>query len=487
MDILDFLAKQLPKLQKPVAACFKGMAKLKPPPPLPDGIWDAQREPGPHFTVGFGRAAFTPNDVNEKTYWLAGYGSNRPAQSVHSDLYASAVYIDDNTGRGALLLLSLDCVGLLREDVLVIRRRLEGFCRRTGCRAVNVCATHCHAGPDTMGLWGRFPASGRDKAFMESLSWAACAAAEKAYKNRGDGKLYAGSAEADGIQKDICEPEVFCKTLTRLRFVPEDGSRETWLLNFAAHPEVMDQRNRAVGADYVHFLRQKLEGERNARVIYFNGAIGGMITPIESDPADFMASCQWAGEQIAEAAMGIGEERALVPLVNTIRQEFYAELANGMFCLAGLVGLMPGERIASGKGPLGLSVKTELNYIEIGGCDAVHILMVPGELFPELQIGGYLSEEEAAAGGPERNPLPLREIAGDPDLIVFGLGNDELGYIVPPNDYLLHPERPFAAQPCDQHGRKHYEETNSVGPAMAAGVAEAFERILKIIRREQTA
>ena len=482
MDVMDSLARQLPKLQKVASAFWGAKAKLKPPPALPDGVWDARDEPGQHYTVGFGRAPFTPSSLGltEKTYWLAGYGANRPAESVHSDVCASAAYIDDNTGRGALLLISLDCVGLLREDVLVIRRRLTGFCERSGCRAVNVCATHCHAGPDTMGLWGRLPLSGRDKAFMEGLYWAACIAAEQAYARRKDGKLYAGSIEAEGIQKDIRHPEVFCKTLTRLRFAPDDGSRETWVLNFAAHPEVMDQRNRAISADWVHFLRQKIEAEQNAKVIYFNGAIGGMITPIESNPADFMESVQWAGEEIAKAALRIENERELQPLINMIRQEFYIELANVLFCLGGMLKLMPSERFTTGKGPLGLSIKAEMNYIEIGD---VHILTIPGELFPELQIGGYLSAEEASMGGPEMNPLPLRDLAKDESLIVFCLGNDELGYILPPNDYMLHPEQPFVEEPKDRHGRKHYEETNSVGPMMAVRVAETFERILRIIGR----
>jgi hypothetical protein len=481
MDVMDSVARQLPKMMKAASAHWKGKARRRPPPPLPDGVWDAIGTPGSHYTVGYARVPFTPSagDIKERTYWLAGYGTNRPAESVHSDICASAAYIDDNTGRGALLLVSLDCVGLLHGDALVIRRRLAGFCERTGCRAVNVFSTHCHAGPDTMGLWGRFPKSGRDPAFMEGLTWAACIAAEQAYARRRDGKLYAGSIEAGGIQKDIRYPEVFCKTLTRLRFAPGDGSRETWVLNFAAHPEVMDQRNRAVSADYVHFLRQKIEGERNANVIYFNGAIGGMITPVEIDGDDFMASCRWAGEEIAKAAMGIEEERELEPLVNTIRQELYIDLANVLFCLGGLLKLMPRERFATGRGPLGISVLTEMNYIEIG--DA-HILTVPGELFPELQIGGYLSEEEASVGG--FNPLPLREMAKDPDLIVFGLGNDELGYIVPPNDYMLHPEKPFLEEPRDRHGRKHYEETNSAGPETAWRIAEGFERILQIIGRQ---
>ena len=480
MGALDFLIGQQPRIEHWISTYWNRRAVKKPAPPLPDGVWDAGAEAGPCFTAGFGRAAFTPTDVGQKTYWLAGYGANRPAKSVHSDICASAVFLDDNTGRGALLLISLDCVGLLRDDVLVIRQRLGSYCAITGCRAVHVFSTHCHAAPDTMGLWGKLPRSGRDNAFMERLYEAACEAARLAYRGRKNGRLFAGDTEAEGIQKDIRYPEVFCKTLTRLRFVPEDGSAQTWMLNFAAHPEVMDQRNRAVSADYVHFLRSKIEAEQGANVLYFNGAIGGMITPIEIDRDDFMKSVQWAGEEIATAALRIDNERELAPLINTIRQEFYVELANILFCLGGLAHLMPRERCATGEGPLGISVKTEMNYIEIGD---VHILTIPGELFPELQLGGYLSAEEAAIGGPELNPKPLRALAKDANLIVFGLGNDELGYILPPNDYLLHPERPFLEEPRDRHGRKHYEETNSAGPMTAFAVARALERILRIIGR----
>ena len=116
MGVLESLTST--RAQKILRTYYTCKSKLKPLPPLPDGTWDGVCAPGPHYTVGFGRAAFTPDDVQSKIYWLAGYGTNRPAASVHSDICASAVWLDDNTGRGALLLVSLDCVGFLRADVL---------------------------------------------------------------------------------------------------------------------------------------------------------------------------------------------------------------------------------------------------------------------------------------------------------------------------------------------------------------------------------
>ena len=38
-----------------------------------------------------------------------------------------------------------------------------------GCAAVNVYATHTHAGPDTLVLWGPVGADGKNAAYMEAL------------------------------------------------------------------------------------------------------------------------------------------------------------------------------------------------------------------------------------------------------------------------------------------------------------------------------
>jgi len=60
MDAIEFL---VPRILKPLSAHYKRKAARRPVPVLPDGIWDYAAEPGPHYTVGYGRAAFTPGDV----------------------------------------------------------------------------------------------------------------------------------------------------------------------------------------------------------------------------------------------------------------------------------------------------------------------------------------------------------------------------------------------------------------------------------------
>lgn len=59
---------------------------------------------GPKWTAGFGSAVLTPEDITADTYYIAGYYTNNPAQGVLDDMAARAVYLDDNTGRGGVVL-----------------------------------------------------------------------------------------------------------------------------------------------------------------------------------------------------------------------------------------------------------------------------------------------------------------------------------------------------------------------------------------------
>jgi hypothetical protein len=341
-------------------------------------------------------------------------------------------------------------------------------------------STHCHAGIDTMGFWGPLPKTGRDKRFFKLLFDKIEKAAEDAYASRRDGDLYAGSIETEGIQQDKRLPHVFDKNLTRLRFVPRDGGKEIYVVNYASHPEVLGSKNVLLSADWVHWMREKLRADTGADAVFFNGALGGMITPTVVEPfGESITSARVCGEKTAEAAMAIQNETKLAPRVGVIRKQFYIPIDNILFALCGVLGVMPRPKFPSGGGDMNVTMKTEMNYMEI---DSIHILMVPGELFPELAYGGYLEADLAAAGGPEMNPRPYREMAGDPNLLIFGLANDEIGYIIPPNDFLLSDNLPYLDRSVDRNGRRHYEECNSTGVNAAPVLARAFEEILKAVK-----
>lgn len=434
-----------------------------------------------YFTAGFGKAVMLPDDIKTKKYYIAGYGDNNPAKGVIDPQYAHALWLDDNSGKGGHLFISLDIVGLLNKDVNALKDALSEFTLRTGCRSITVMSTHNHAGIDTMGIWGKLPHTGKSRKFMTLMFNAAITAACRAYADRRKGLLYLGRIEVPDMQEDIRLPEVYSKTLTRLRFAPCDGTREIYFINFASHSESLQGCNSLVSADFPCYLREKIRSQTGAETIYGVGAIGGMISMKIDDEQTLrkenrlLESTRNIGYKLADYAMSITEETVLKPKIGYIKREFYVPVENPVLTIACQLGILNADAY---KLPYSdtKALKSEISFYEI---DTLKILMIPCELFPELAYGGYLSEDESAEGLPsEINPDPLTEIANDENLLIFGLANDELGYVLPPNDFMLNSEAPYLDRAIDRFGRRHYEETNSMGPETAEIIAQNFKSIM---------
>lgn len=441
---------------------------------------------GECFTVGFGKSILLPDDIETKKYYIAGYGENNPAKGVIDPQYAHAVYIDDNSSRGGVLLVSLEAVGLLNKDVNIIRESLKEFCEKIGCRKIDVMCTHNHAGIDTMGIWGKLPFTGKDPEFMKILFEGVKKAAFEAYESRKDGNLYLGTIEVPDMQEDIRTPIVYSKTLTRFRFKPFGEGNEVWLLNFASHSESLQGCNHLVSADFPCYLREKIKKTVGADTLYTVGAIGGMISmdipdeDILRKEHRLIESTRDIGYRLADYAISIDNEVKLEPKINFAAKEFYADVENPVLTIACDVGIMTAEKYATKNAPLYWTLKSEITYYEIGD---KKILLLPCEIFPELVFGGALSAEESGTGnGPEVNPDLLCDITGDKDILIFGLANDELGYVLPPNDFVLNEKSPYVDDGRDKHNRRHYEETNSVGPKTAEVIARVVKDILNDIK-----
>ncbi len=462
-------------------------AKKRPAPALPSAVFDHLAAPkADRFIAGFGSAPVLPPDIDKAAYYIAGYGENNPARGVIDPQYASALWLDDGSRRGGVLFLAVDAVGILNKDVNRLKEFLADFKIATGCRNIIVMSTHDHAGIDTMGLWGPLPRTGKNKRFMALLFEGAKKAAFAAYEDRRPGRLYHGNIRVPDLQEDIRTPVVYSDVLTRLRFVPDDGTRETWLLNFAAHCESLQGCNSLVSADYPCYLRERIRERAGAETVFAVGAVGGMISMRVEDEDTLrkehrlLESTRRIGARLAEHALAIDNDRPLSPVIDYARQEFYVNVENPLLTVAGMAGIIEVDRFVL-PGRDMPTIKTELTYMEIG---ELALLFTPGELFPELVYGGALPAEESATGqGPEVNPPILTETARRPDLVVFGLANDEIGYVLPPNDFFLHPERPYLEKGIDAFGRRHYEETNSAGPETAKAVSDALERVMGAVER----
>jgi hypothetical protein len=133
---------------------------------------------------------------------------------------------------------------------------------------------------------------------------------------------------------------------------------------------------------------------------------------------------------------------------------------------------------------LGPQVSTEMVAVTLDDKhdDAAGVfLTVPGELSPEIELGGYGRPEcPAADTGRPFEPV-IRDQFDAENVFVLGLGQDELGYIIPGYDFHLKSAPtdgqdgtgplPLGGLEAEYCGEGHYEETVSISSVFAPWVA----------------
>ena len=432
---------------------------------------------GDAWRIGFGRAKIMPPLSSDKTYYIAGHGSGHVMEGVLTDVYTRAVWVD--CGGDGIVWISADIVGLTNTEVEIIRKRIRASRMLKGVADVHVSCTHSHSGVDTVGYWGKpnavsIPSDGKDPEYMELLYAQCVSAAEAAFQDRRPGALYAGTAPITDLLLSKRKFSDRHEVLSRLRFVPADGTPETWMINVGAHPNSLGGDNRMLSGEYPYYLSERVYAKTGARVHFGVGPIGGMDAE-RLTPDDPRRCIKEQGEAFADAAIGITEETELEPRLRFLRRPFYLPVDNAVLLLLAMRGTMSFHAYPCKTSATGVMMKTEMTYLSFGG---KKILFLPGENFVPTVYGGYLSAAESPTGvGPEINPEPLASIAGDPDLTVYGVTNDMTGYVIPPNDFVLHPTQPYLNTTRDRFDDNHYHETNSMGPQSQKIIADAFRAV----------
>lgn len=438
-------------------------------------------EEGSQWTVGFAQEKLTPDDITADTYYIAGYNTNNPAKEVLDDIYAKAVYLDDNTGRGGVVICAVDSVGISRADINDIRQLVIESGKVQNVKSINICATHSHSAIDTQGLWGSaFYSDGKNDEFMKTLKEKAAEAIIAAYEARETGKLYFGTTEADGLQIDTRTPIDYDATITRFRFDPADGSDDTYIVNFACHAECLGARTTVVSADFPSYMEKEMDEQTGgANVVFINGAIGGLITCEKLDDVlrNFELGLEYVkefGKDVGEVVMSINNETELAPVINIKSKSVSVVCDNTALLLVRILGVLNND--IEKTGTTEISIISEVSYMVLGN-KQIGVYMIPGELCPELESGNFLPASEAA-NGTQADYKVLSEMSDCEHNFVLGLCNDEIGYIIPENDFMLHEWLPYFNTTVDENGRKHYEETNSVGPETASTILEAMDELI---------
>jgi hypothetical protein len=369
--------------------------------------------------------------------YLAGFGANRLATAVAEPLTARILYFEDDAGPAVWIV--ADLVGYMLPDVDALRTKLRDFAPDR----VFMCSTHCHSGPDTMGLWGpsigEAPIrSGRDPEYLRWLADQIVAGVRRAAARKRPALFGFAQDERDKSEwvVNIRQPGYNDAAMPVMRVVGVDGRPIACLANFACHPEILWEDNTEISPDFVHHFHKTVEEATGAISLFFNGALGGMVTgniPDETPRDKRRSFCRKLGKTLGKIAVETWNQAMPAPcgaLGHGARRLTFVGDNKYLYFLANL-GILE-RRADHGK------LETSVDVWRIG---PAQFASLPGEPLPAV---GFAAK---------------RAMTGDFKFL-FGLGNDELGYLV---------DAGAADDP-----KYHYERSVSVGP-------EATELFLNVL------
>lgn len=464
-------------------------------------------------------------------YMSTDNGMSNDVREILDDMKVRVIAMSDGTGRGTAVFATIDSIGLGNPDVEGIRRMLGDFAAEKGINSINIFTTHTHSGIDTQGLWtdiiGTWPFAfikgytgmseyygGTSDRYMDFLYGKAAEAIEAAVEDMEEGEmLYAEKDFGEKYTSIDNRPSASALDgeIKRFTFTPDSGSRPTVIVNMAAHPSTAGMatssdsdrvKGHGVSGDYVYYMGEVINGA-GYDFMFFNGAICGIYidriavntdqrvdiaaaygkemgkivlgltktqTEIEGD--SYLMSLGFTAEELAGKGYTPwykdwtpAEEKEVAPLLNIRVKNTEVQITNPVILLAAKLQLVNYIAKKTDKGEY--FITTEIGYMEMG--EELKIAFVPGEFCPDLAYGGTSLTAESSAWGKAFSEQTLAELFGE-EIIVFGMANDAVGYIVPDNDYLM----------CVDFG--HYHETISLGKSTASTLMKAFAELKEEIR-----
>jgi hypothetical protein len=374
-----------------------------------------------------------------------------------------------------------------------------------------VASTHDHEGPDTMGLWGPTQfASGMDEKYVEWLDDQIAATAAQAAHSLEGARLTLGRDDHPLLallQSDSRPPYVKDPYLFVMRLTSSATSRPiATLVNWSDHPETLGGKNTEITADYPHWLCQYLEEHGGGTAVFLDGSIGGLLSTLGDDVAlqdpdtgEVAKDGTWKKAELFGGIIGRLAERSAqsgeavnVDALVARKAVIFAPLMNDWFRAAGVAGIYKGRKPLYTDGKLdvptaqkdfpgygkltyatGKDTQTEVNYIQLlsKGRVVAEVATVPGEIYPELINGGITRYPGGDYPDAPFEPT-VREHLKSRYQFVFGLANDELGYIIPKAEWDNEP--PWLLNKRD----RWYGEMNSAGPEIAGAVTRALVQLI---------
>lgn len=380
---------------------------------------------------------------------------------IIDDSKVRVIAMNDGSGRGTVVFAVLDAYGLANRDVREIRARIAEYAKKNNIVSVNVAVLHQHSAVDTFGMNGDIVQAvflnplknfingiagkellklhnGKNEQFQNNLFDVTVDTIETAVAQMETGKLYYGEVDVEEYVRDKRPPYALENTLNRFRFDPDDeNSEETWFSTSEIHCVGNGVQGTEITADYPYYMEEYVNETAGANFMLLLGA--ELATSQDHDPfnsVEYPAGVEGymiLGEKLGEKLASITEEneREVAPLLNIAHKEIRLEIENQIMHLAAKAGLFENLAIMTADG---LRLVSEIGYMEMG--TDIAVALIPGELEASIAFGNGLSKDEAWRGEDWKYDSMQKIVGEDRELLVFGLCNDQMGYIVPTNDYM---------------------------------------------------
>ncbi len=438
--------------------------------------------------AGFASVDVTPPLKNKKLGYLAGFGHGRRATDVRDPIMARGLVLKNAQQKIALV--CVDVVGLFLPFVDEVRSQLPEFAY------IMISATHNHEGPDTLGMWGSTPfTSGQDEAYLKSLQKSLVQVIKDAERHCQQVTAEFGLVHAPELLNDSRLPLVIHDELVAIQFT-RVGTRKPHglLLRWNCHPETLGSKNTSMSSDFVASTVAALSEKYQCPVAYFTGTVGGLLSslkvPIKDEHGTILKDGTFAkteayGRMVARTAeQALKQARPIRLEPFTIqRKQILVPIDNRVFQLGWSVGVLKrpiyiwegSPDTAKPKPAQNLekrtAIRTEVAHLQLGELD---LAIIPGEIYSELVLDKVQDPADPNADFPTAPKEPgIHAALASKYPLVIGLGNDEIGYIIPKRQW--DEQSPY----CYGLKQAQYGEINSCGPETAPIICATLRSLVR--------
>lgn len=483
--------------------------------------------------AGAAKEVITP-DIHAGKVYMAGFGNDRVATGVHDNLYARCLAL--GVRHATLVVCAVDLIGFFHQDMLKVRAKVKAQAPGVAQVIVASTHDHEGPdtlglwGPGPL-------KSGVNLKYLNWVINRIAETAVQAVRNMQPARMTLARNHSpllkllqdDSRPPYVKDPYLFVMRLSSVA----TGKTIATLVNWSDHPETLGGRNTLITADFPYWLCKYVEQHEGGMAMFVNGSIGGLLSTLgdqvsllDTKTGKVARDGTWEkaklvgnmvgqvavralrrhGRNVKVGAMSIRKATIDIPLANKV---FRLDEGMGVFgnsrpvytdgkldrttvekpisFLTQLIVNYAGgnraaaERIEKRLGGLksvkyatGQDIRSEVDYIQFldKSRPVAEIATIPGEIYPELVNGGIRRYPGADYPNASFEPI-LRPHMKTRYQFIFGLANDEIGYIIPKAEW--DNKAPWLLS----RPHRWYGEINSVGPDAAGVVTRALVKLIE--------